>query len=178
MPGPNVYMLSNSGQAGLVPLETVQWHPLRTRPRAGAAQSDPYPVFLPTNSRPPISPVATPHDERPPLGKIAAALLRAAGSTIVLVAIYYLLPLDHSARWVAITMLVIVLVLLIALITFQVRSILAAPFPGLRALEALATSIPLFLLLFAAAYVVVATISGGSFQTLPVSSRSRGAPRR
>jgi hypothetical protein len=137
MPGPNVYMLSNSGQAGLVPLETVQWHPLRTRPRAGAAQSDPYPVFLPTNSRPPISPVATPHDERPPLGKIAAALLRAAGSTIVLVAIYYLLPL-----------------------------------------EALATSIPLFLLLFAAAYVVVATISGGSFQTLPVSSRSRGAPRR
>jgi len=31
-------------------------------------------------------------------------------------------------------------------------------FPGLRGVEALATSIPLFLLLFAATYVVLATI--------------------
>ena len=100
---------------------------------------------------------ATPQDGRPPLGKIAWALLRAAGSTIVLVAVYYLLPLDHSARWAAITILVI------GLITVQVRSIIAAPFPGLRALEALATSVPLFLLLFAATYVVMATISAGSF---------------
>jgi voltage-gated potassium channel len=109
------------------------------------------------------TPLGVGQDGRPPLGKIVQALLRAAGSTIVLVAIYYLLPLDRSARWAAITMLVIGLVLLIALITFQVRSILAAPFPGLRALEALATGIPLFLLLFASTYVVVATISGGSF---------------
>jgi hypothetical protein len=65
---------------------------------------------------------ATSQDRRPPLGKIAWALLRAAGSTIVLVAVYYLLPLDHSARWAPITMLVIGLVLLMALITFQVRS--------------------------------------------------------
>jgi hypothetical protein len=106
---------------------------------------------------------ATPQDGRPPLGKITATLLRAAGSTIVLVAVYYLLPLNHSARWAAITMLVIGLMLLIALIIFQIRSIIASPFPGLRALEALATSIPLFLLLFAATYVVMATISAGSF---------------
>ena len=104
-----------------------------------------------------------PQDERPPPGKIARALLRAAGSTIVLVAIYYLLPLNHSARWAAITMLVIGLVLLIALVTFQVRSIIASPFPGLRALEALATSIPLFLLLFASTYVVLAAISASNF---------------
>jgi hypothetical protein len=106
---------------------------------------------------------ATRQDGRPPLGKIAWALLRAAGSTIVLVAVYYLLPLNHSARWAAITMLIIGLVLLITLITVQVRSIIAAPFPGLRALEALATSVPLFLLLFAAAYVVMATLVTGSF---------------
>ena len=106
---------------------------------------------------------ATSQDGRPPLGKITATLLRAAGSTIVLVAVYYLLPLNHSARWAAITMLVIGLVLLIALITFQIRSIIASPFPGLRALEALATSVPLFLVLFAATYVVMATISPGSF---------------
>ena len=106
---------------------------------------------------------ATAQDGRPPPGKIAWALLRAAASTIVLVAVYYLLPLDHSARWAAITMLVIGLVLLIALITFQVRSIIASPYPILRAVEALATSVPLFLLLFASVYVVLATVSASNF---------------
>jgi voltage-gated potassium channel len=67
-----------------------------------------------------------------------SALLRAAGSTIVLVTVYYLLPLDHSARWAAITMLVIGLVALIALTTFQVRSIIAAPFPAFPHLRSLA----------------------------------------
>jgi len=94
---------------------------------------------------------------------IALALLRALASTAVLVTIYYLLPLDHSARWVAVTMLVIGLVVLIGLIAFQVRVIIKSPFPGLRALEALATSIPLFLLLFASTYVVIAAMSHSNF---------------
>jgi hypothetical protein len=109
------------------------------------------------------TPPAAPQQAKPPLGKSVRALLRALGSTAVLVAIYYLLPLDHSARWLAVTMLVIGLVLLIGLVTLQVRSIIASPFPGLRALEALATSVPLFLLLFASTYVVMATISASNF---------------
>ena len=64
---------------------------------------------------------------------IAWALLRAAGSTVVLVVIYYLLPLDHTARWAAIVILVIGLAGLSTLVTFQVRSIIASLFPGLRA---------------------------------------------
>jgi hypothetical protein len=60
-------------------------------------------------------------------------------------------------------MLAFGLVVLIGLVAFQVRSIVASPFPGLRAVEALATSVPLFLLLFAATYVVMATISAGNF---------------
>src|SRR5215470_10727968 len=100
---------------------------------------------------------------RPPPRLIARALLRAAGSTTVLVVIYYLLPLDHTARWAAIVILVIGLAGLSALVTFQVRSIVAAPFPGLRALEALATSVPFFLLLFAGTYVVMAAISASNF---------------
>jgi voltage-gated potassium channel len=107
-------------------------------------------------------PEASP-ESRPPLRKIVRALLRALGSTAVLVAIYYLLPLNHSATWAAVAMLVIGLAVLIGLVAFQVRSIIASPFPFLRALEALATSVPLFLLLFAAAYVVMATISASSF---------------
>jgi hypothetical protein len=100
---------------------------------------------------------------RPPPGKIVRALLRAAASAVVLVVIFYLLPLDHSSRWLAITMLVIGLAGLSALVAFQVRSIIASPFPGLRALEALAISVPFFLVLFASTYVVMAAISRGSF---------------
>jgi hypothetical protein len=102
-------------------------------------------------------------EARPPADVIVRALLRSAGSTVALVIIYYLLPLDRSSAWVAVTTLVIGLVLLIGLTVFQVRSIVRSPFPGLRALEALATSVPLFLLLFAGTYAVMANVSAGSF---------------
>jgi voltage-gated potassium channel len=100
---------------------------------------------------------------RPPRRTIVRAVLLAAGSIIALVAIYYLLPLARSSTWVAVTMLVIGLTVLIALVAFQVRWILRSRYPGLRAVQALATSIPLFLLLFASTYVVMATISASNF---------------
>ena len=104
-----------------------------------------------------------PPQARPPARKIVQGVLRAVVSTAALVTIYYLLPLDHSARWAAITTLVIGLALLSVLVAFQVRSITASPYPGLRALEALATSIPLFLLLFASSYVVMASFAASNF---------------
>jgi voltage-gated potassium channel len=76
------------------------------------------------------------------------------GSVAAPVALYCLLSLDHSSAPAAVTMLVIGLVEFIALVATQVRLILASPFPGLRPIEALATSVPLFLLLFAGTYVV------------------------
>jgi hypothetical protein len=91
------------------------------------------------------------------------SMLRAAGSTTALVVIYYLLPLNRSSTAVAVTMLIIGLVTLTGLLAYQVRAITRSPFPLLRGVEALATSIPLFLLLFAATYVVLATISAGNF---------------
>jgi voltage-gated potassium channel len=97
----------------------------------------------------PPEPAARP-EARPSRRAIVRAVLRAAGSTAALVAIYYLLPLDHTSRWAAVTMLVIGLVALIGLVVLQVRWILRSRFPGLRGVESLATSIPLFLLLFAA----------------------------
>src|SRR5215472_666758 len=105
----------------------------------------------------------TSRETRPSARTIVRAALRAAGSTAALVVIYYLLPLNRASAGAAVTILVAGLVALIGLITFQVRSILASSFPGLRAVEALATSIPLFLLLFASTYLVIATESTGSF---------------
>ena len=89
--------------------------------------------------------------------------LRAGATTAALVAIYYLLPLDHTSTWIAATTLVIGLVAFIALVIFQVRSIIRSRFPGLRAVEALATSLPLFLLLFSATYLVMAAVSASNF---------------
>ncbi|MFF3691627.1 potassium channel family protein [Streptomyces sp. NPDC002187] len=94
---------------------------------------------------------------------IARAVLRTVGSAAALVAVYYALPLNHSSAWGAVTMLVIGLVVFVGLVAFQVRTILRSPFPGLRAIEALTTSVPLFLLLFASAYVVMATMSASNF---------------
>jgi voltage-gated potassium channel len=102
-------------------------------------------------------------DARISFRTITWSLLRAAGTTAVLATIYYLLPLDHTSIWAAATMLVTGLVALIALVVFQVRSIIRAEFPGLRAIEALATSLPLFLLLFASTYVVLAAIAASNF---------------
>ena len=100
---------------------------------------------------------------RPPYRAIVRAVLRIAGSATALVALYYLLPLDHSSTGTVVTILVIGLVVFIGLVAFHVRSIIRAPFPGLRAIEALAISVPLFVLLFASSYVVMATMSASNF---------------
>jgi hypothetical protein len=106
---------------------------------------------------------AAPSETSAPVGAMVSTGIRALGATAVLVAIYYLLPLDHTSTWLAATILIIGLVGFIALTVFQVRSIIRSRFPGLRAIEALATSLPLFLLLFAATYVVLAAVSAGNF---------------
>jgi hypothetical protein len=100
---------------------------------------------------------------RAPVRAMVLAALRALGTTAALVAIYYLLPLDHTSTWRAATILVIGLVAFISLVSFQVRSIIRSRFPGLRAVEALATSLPLFLLLFSGTYVVMAAVSASNF---------------
>ena len=90
-------------------------------------------------------------------------VLRVVGSATALVTLYYLLPLDHASTPIAVTILLIGLVAFIALVAAQVRLIIRSPFPGLRAVESLATSVPLFLLLFAATYVVLAALSINNF---------------
>jgi voltage-gated potassium channel len=90
-------------------------------------------------------------------------LLRALGSTVGLVVIYYLLPLDRTSIGVAVGILAFGLVALVGLVAFQVHSIINAKYPALRAVGALATSVPLFLLLFAGTYFVMGGISEANF---------------
>ena len=91
------------------------------------------------------------------------AVLRAVAAVAVVVTAYYLLPFDHSSTGAAVAWLVIGLVLLMGLIAFQVRMITRAPFPNLRAIEALAISLSLLVVLFAGTYATMAAHSAGNF---------------
>ena len=95
--------------------------------------------------------------------RLSLALLRAAVSTAVLVALYYLLPLDlvfDVPLWLP---LVVGLLILVTVATFQVKRVAQSRHPALQAVEALAGTAPLFLLLFAATYFVMASQDPASF---------------
>lgn len=100
---------------------------------------------------------------RPSARRIAWSLLRVVGSVAALVALYYALPLDHSSTGAVVAMLLIGLAGFVVLVAAQVRSIIRSPHPGMRALEALSTCVPFFLLLFSATYVALAALSPNSF---------------
>ncbi|WP_406832706.1 potassium channel family protein [Pedococcus sp. KACC 23699] len=86
---------------------------------------------------------------------------------MVLVALYYVLPLNHIKN-VPVTLLGGLLILGVA--TFwHLRSIMGATYPALRAIEALATTVPLFLLLFASVYFTMAGTSPANFSTRSLS---------
>ncbi|WP_328806189.1 potassium channel family protein [Streptacidiphilus fuscans] len=90
-------------------------------------------------------------------------MLRVVGSVAALVILYYVLPLDRSSEPASVAMLLVGLAGFIVLVVFQVRWILGSPEPAVRAVEALATSVPFFLLLFAGTYVALANVAPGSF---------------
>ncbi len=95
--------------------------------------------------------------------QIVLGVLRSLASAVVLVAVYYVLPLEHLASVPLAVILVVGVAVLLAVAAWQLRLILRARYPGLRAGEALATTVPLFLLLFASVYFVMARASPVSF---------------
>jgi voltage-gated potassium channel len=114
-----------------------------------------------TDSAGPGSPAA--HEASRRFRKVALTLLRALASTIALLVIYYLLPLDRTSIGVTVAILGLGLLALVGLVAFQVRAIIRSSTPGLRGVGALATSAPLFLLLFSATYYVMGSIASDSF---------------
>jgi voltage-gated potassium channel len=94
---------------------------------------------------------------------ILRAGLRSVLIAAVLVVLYYVLPLDR--RWDSDTAVRLVVGLLVfaGVVVWQVRGIAGSRYPGVRAAEALAFVIPLFLLLFASTYFVMERASAASF---------------
>jgi hypothetical protein len=99
---------------------------------------------------------------------VLRSLLRATLTSSVLVVLYYKLPLTGALEASTVALLLAGLVLFAGIIAWQVRAILRSDYPGLRAIEALAAAIPLFLLVFAGAYVKLADAQPSAFSE-PVS---------
>ncbi|HEX2360744.1 MAG TPA: potassium channel family protein [Jiangellaceae bacterium] len=91
---------------------------------------------------------------------IVAALLRASLTTAVLVAVYYVLPMNEELHLSAVIRLIVGLVVFAVVVTWEVRSILRSKYPGVQAVQALAVAAPLFLLVFASTYFLMS--GGGS----------------
>jgi hypothetical protein len=86
---------------------------------------------------------------------IARGLVRALATAVVMVALYYVLPLDRRSDSYVFVELMIGVALLAGMIAWQVRAIIGSDYPGIRAVQALASTTPLFLLLFASTYFIL-----------------------
>ena len=80
---------------------------------------------------------------------ITRGLLRALATTVVLVALYYVLPFDSRSDASVFVVLGVGVALLAAMVSWQVRAIEASDYPAIRAVQSLASATPFFLLLFA-----------------------------
>lgn len=95
--------------------------------------------------------------EGPPTRRtIVAAALRATTTVVVLVVLYYQLPFRGVDDVSTAVLLTVGLIVFVVLAVGHVRSILHATYPVIRAIEVLALLVPLFILVFAAAYYAMA----------------------
>ncbi len=90
-------------------------------------------------------------------------VLRTTLTTLCLLAAYFATPLTRAFTVVTAVVLGCVLAALGALVWWQARAIVRSPAPRLRTVEALATSVPLFLVAFAAGYCSMENSAPGAF---------------
>ena len=86
---------------------------------------------------------------------LLVATVRVLATTVGLVVLYYVLPFDHLSSVGTVLLLLLGLFAMTVAVVAEVRAILKAQYPGIRAVEALAALLPLFLLLFSSLYYLL-----------------------
>jgi hypothetical protein len=94
---------------------------------------------------------------------VVVGIVRTLLSVVGVLLLYYVLPLDKSFDRGTVLTLLAGLLGFALLVAWQIRSILRSRAPALRAVESLALSIPLFLVVFAAVYSVLGTSDPDAF---------------
>jgi voltage-gated potassium channel len=91
------------------------------------------------------------------------AVVRSLLTATVLVVLYYVLPLDRPWDTDTAVRLLLGLAVFTGLMVWQVKTIAGSQYPGVRAAEALALILPLYLVLFASTYFLMERASAASF---------------
>ncbi|MEO8518099.1 MAG: potassium channel family protein [Dermatophilaceae bacterium] len=91
------------------------------------------------------------------------AFVRPTLSAVALFLLYYLLPFDGRLSGRVVLSLAGGLVVVAGLLVWQVQKIRTASYPLLRAIEALAVTLPLFIIIFATSYFVTSANVPGAF---------------
>lgn len=94
---------------------------------------------------------------------IAVTAAEAAGIDAAVLAVYALLPLDDGGTVSVVLTLGALAAVLAAVLTWQVRAVLRAQRPALRAARALNTAVVIHLTAFSALYVALATADPAAF---------------
>ncbi len=81
----------------------------------------------------------------------------------IVVVIYFLAPMDRGLNVATFLGLVLALLALVAIISWQIWRITRSEYPTLRAVEALALIVPLYVLFFATAYFLTSRSNVASF---------------
>ena len=94
---------------------------------------------------------------------LVKTLVRAVVSAVLLVTLYYVIPIEHRGHQSVALRLSVALALFAAVLAVEVRQIAKHDYPMLRAGVAMATIIPLFLVLFAWIYLTMSASDPNAF---------------
>ena len=94
---------------------------------------------------------------------ITRGLLRALLTSVVMVVLYYVLPFSHRSDEYVLAQITLGVALLTGMIMWQLRAITRSSYPGIRAVQSLAVTTPLFLLFFASTYFILSLDEASSF---------------
>ena len=99
-----------------------------------------------------------------PVRRRAARTLLSSGFVTVFVIVgYFVLPFSSAFTTTTVVLLIAGLVGLSLLLVWHLRSILSSPYPRVRAVAALTTMVPMFLVLFSTTYFVMSRTVHGNF---------------
>ena len=101
--------------------------------------------------------------EKPSGRRVALVLARSTITVVLLLVVYFALPLRDREDDGTLVLFLIGIAALVGMIVWQLRAITTAVHPALRAVEAFASAIPLFLLIFASTYVALDGARPGTF---------------
>ena len=94
---------------------------------------------------------------------VIGATLRTLATVAVSVTLYYLLPFDRDVDPVMVAEITLGCAVLAVVVVWQLRTVSRSPYPGIRAVEALAFTAPVYVLLFATTYFVMEHTASSSF---------------